>query len=68
MNHQRIYIKSEEDDRQVIDLDFCDTHEKLKGTYLDVYEGVKSEIVHHSKFCDGSNLSTTYLGKETMAR
>ena len=35
---------------QVIDLDFGDTPEKLKGVYLDVYEGVRSEILYTVKF------------------
>ena len=40
MNLKRIYDKLIEDDRQIIGLDFGDSLEKLKGEYLDVYEGV----------------------------
>ena len=36
-NHKRIYERLEEDDRQIIDLEFGETAEKLKEC-LDVYE------------------------------
>ena len=31
--------------------------------YLDVYEGIPSEIVDTTRFDENSDLSTTYLGK-----
>ena len=40
--------------------------EKLKE-YLDVYEGVKSEI-YTTKFDGNSHVGATYLGKENMTR
>ena len=47
----------------VLELDFGDTPEKLKGEYLDVYEGIQSEILSTTRFDENSDLSTTYLGK-----
>ena len=44
-NHKIINGKLEEDDGQVIDLDFGDTPEEFKGEYLDVYERVRLEIL-----------------------
>ena len=48
-NQQRICDRLEEEDRQVIDQEFGETPEKLKGEYLDVYEGDRSEIYVYYK-------------------
>ena len=37
-NHRNIYDRLKEEDRQVIELDFGDTPDKLKGEYLDKYD------------------------------
>ena len=55
------YIKEEE--RDMLELDFGHTPNKLKEEYLDVYEGIQSEILSTSRFDENSDLSTTYLGK-----
>ena len=47
----------------MLELDFGDTPEKLKGEYLDMYEGIQSEILSTTKFNENVDLSTTYLGK-----
>ena len=39
-NHRKIYDRLKEEDRQVLELDFGDNQYKLKGEYLDMYEGV----------------------------
>ena len=39
-NHRKMYDKLKEKDRQIIELDFDDTPEKLKGEYLDMYHGI----------------------------
>ena len=44
-NHRKIYKRLKEVDRQVMGLDFSDTLDKLKKEYLDMYEGVKSEVL-----------------------
>ena len=36
---------------------------KLQEEYLDMYEGIQSEIVNTTRFEENSKLSTTYLGK-----
>ena len=36
-NHKRIHKRLEEEDRQVIDLEFSEAQEMLKRQYLDVY-------------------------------
>ena len=40
-NHRKIYDRLREENRQVIELDFGNTQDKLKGEYLIMYEGVK---------------------------
>ena len=35
----------------------------LQDEYLDVYEGIQSDIVSSSRFDENSDISTTYLGK-----
>ena len=52
----------EEGGSHILDLDFEDTPEKLKGEYLDVYESIQSEILSTTRFDENSDLSTTYLG------
>ena len=49
-----------------IDVDFGNSPEKLKSEYLDVYEGVCTEIVSTNWFNENSDLSTTYLGQVNM--
>ena len=40
--YKKIFNKEEE--KQMLELDFDDTPEKLKGEYLDMYEGIQSEV------------------------
>ena len=47
----------------MLELDFGHTPNKLKEEYLDVYEGIQSEILSTMRFDENSDLSTTYLGK-----
>ena len=66
-NHKKISDRLKED-RQVIKLDFGDTPDKLKGEYLDMYDGVRSEVLCTTKFDENSDISTTYLGWIDMIR
>ena len=45
------------------ELDFGLTPQKLQEEYLDVYEGIQSDIVSLNTFDENSDISTTYLGK-----
>ena len=45
------------------ELDFGSTPLKLCEEYLDVYEGIQSEIVSATRFYENSDLSTMYLGR-----
>ena len=46
-----------------MELDYGSRPHKLCVEYLDIYEGIQSEIVNTTRFDENSDLSTTYLGK-----
>ena len=56
-NHKRRSNTKEE--RQMLKLECGDMPEKLKEEYLDIYEGIQSEILSTTRFCENSDLSTT---------
>ena len=45
------------------ELDFGITPQKLQEEYMDIYEGIHSDIVSSNRFDDNSDISTTYLGR-----
>ena len=47
----------------MLELDFGYTPEKLKEGYLDMYEGIQSEILSTARFDDTPDLSITNLGR-----
>ena len=51
-----------------VELDFGSTPLKLCKEYLDVYEGIQSEIVNTTRFNENSDLSMTSLGRSNKAR
>ena len=54
-NPRKIYVRLKEENGQALELDYGDNPDKLKGEYLDMYEGVKSEVLHATKFDENSN-------------
>ena len=64
--HKKKHNKEEE--RQMLELGFGNTPEKLKGEYLDVYEGIQSEILSTTRFDDNSDLGKTYLRRVDITR
>ena len=56
-------FKSNTDNREFNELDFGVTPQKLQEEYMDIYEGIHSEIVSSKRFDENSNISTTYLGR-----
>ena len=52
----------------MLDLDFGDTPEKLKGGYLDTYGGIQSEVISTTRFDEISDLSKTHLGRIDITR
>ena len=51
------------DDKEFKEIDFGTTPQKLPEEYMNIYEGIHSEIVSSNRFDENSHLSTTYLGR-----
>ena len=64
--HEKLYNKEEE--RQILELDFGDTPEKLKGGYLDMYEGIQTKVISTTRLDENSDLSTAYLDRMAITR
>ena len=58
----RYKVKSNEK-KEFRKVDFGTTSKNLQDEYLDVYEGIQSDIVSSSRFDENSDISMTYLGK-----
>ena len=54
---------TKEEERDMLESDFGQTPGILREEYLDVYEGIQSEILSTTRFDENSDLSTTYIGK-----
>ena len=67
-SHKKIHGRFKEEERQISDLDFGDTQEKLRGDYLDMYEGIQSEVISTTRVNENSDLSTTYYSKIDITR
>ena len=67
-HHKELYFKLKEEERETLDIDFGMYPDLLKSKYLDVYEGVYTEMVNANKFNENSDLITTYLGQTKMTR
>ena len=48
--------------REFKELDFGITPQKLQEEYMEIYEGIYSDIVSSNRFDENSDISTTYLG------
>ena len=70
VNKEKVIGNSSKEKKQehILGLDFGDTPEKLRKEYLDVYEGIQSEILNTTRFDEKSYLSTTYLERVDMTR
>ena len=51
------------DNKEFKDLDFGATPQKLQEEYMDIYEGIHSEVINSKRFDKNSDISTTYLGR-----
>ena len=62
------YKSKPDADRQFEELDFGATPQILQEEYMDIYEGIHSDIVSSNRFDKNSGISTTYLGKTESNR
>ena len=65
INKHKINTKEKGD---TVELDFSLTPEVLKEEYLDVYDGIQSELVSTTRFNENSDISTTYLGRSNREK
>ena len=66
--HKSLHLKLKGKESQTIDVDFGSYPEKMKSNYLDMYEGVHTDVIYTNRFDESSDLSTTYLGRTTVER
>ena len=57
------YKKKSNEEREFREVDFGTVPQNLQDKYLDVYEGIQSDIVSSSRFDENSDISMTYLGR-----
>ena len=57
------YTSKPDVNREFKELDFGTTPQKLQEEYMDIYDGIHSDIVSFNRFNENSDISTTYLGK-----
>ena len=57
-----------EEERDMLELDLGYTPDKVKEEYLDVFEGIQSEILSTTRFDENSDWSTIYLGKADKSK
>ena len=53
-SHRKIYDRLKEEDRQILELDFGNNPDKLRGEYLNMCEGVQSEVISTTRFDENS--------------
>ena len=58
----RYKMKSNEE-KEFREVDFGTSSKNLQDEYLDVYEGIKPDIVSSSRFDENSDISMIYLGR-----
>ena len=56
------------EEKDMVKIDVGPLPDILKEEYLDVCEGIQSEIVNTTRFEENSDLSTTYLGKADRSK
>ena len=54
--------------REFKELDFGAAPQKLQEEYMDIYEGIHSDIASYNRFNENSDISTTYFGKIENSR
>ena len=60
-NHRKIYKRLKEEDRQILEWHFGNTPDKIRREYLDMCEGVQSEVINTTRFDENLDLSTTCM-------
>ena len=67
VNKYRNNLETKEE-KELVEVDSDSTPLKLCTEYLDVYEGIESQIVNTMRFNENSDLSMTHLDRSDKAR
>ena len=59
---------SDIEEENVIEVDSSPKPNALREEYLDIYEGIHSDLVNTTGFDENSDLSNTYLGKSDRSK
>ena len=65
-HHKKLYNNLKGEERHTLDMGFGDNSHELKSDYLDLYEGIHTDVVHSNRLDEYSDLSTTYLDRTNM--
>ena len=68
VNKYKNNLDTIKEDRYILEIDFGPTPHILKEEYLDIYEGIQSEIVNITRVDENSDLNTAYLGKSDKSK
>ena len=66
--NEDIYKNVKEQEMLKTSIDISGMSEKLKSDYLDVYDGVYTEVISTNRFDEDTHLGTTYLVQTDMSR
>ena len=63
-----MYYKLQDSEGDVKKISFGSNSERLKQDYIDIFEGVKSDVMYTAKYDKNSDTGTTYIGTSEMRR
>ena len=66
--HKRLHCRLKREESHPLDADFGTNPETMRTNYLDMYDGVHTEVWYTKRYDENSDLSTTYLGQTEMTR
>ena len=66
--HKRMYRKMGKEGGERFNINFRESPEIMKSTYMDAYDDIYAEVVTTSRFDENVDFSTTYLGRIDMKR
>ena len=66
--HKELHHKLKGEKSHMLNVDFGISPETMKSNYLDMYEGVHTDMVYTNRFDENFDLSMTYLGQTKMTR
>ena len=63
-----MYEKLQDSKRKIKEISFDSNTESLKQDFVDIFEGIESDVMHAAQYDEHSGIGTTYLGLPKMKR